>query len=107
MFKIFIGVIFLYTVFSYLTGYTESLKKTSATVSQTNSGDVFLSDGRKVVCDEETFNCPSPSYKKNFDKKLKTCTDVKLVYETCLKVTGEDVHDLDRDDGHPCDTDCT
>jgi micrococcal nuclease len=61
-----------------------------------------LSDGRRITCSKERFNCPSYSgaYKK---KKLANCEDVTKVYNYCLN----DPHGLDSsNDGKPCNADC-
>lgn len=68
---------------------------------------VYLSDGRRVTCRGEAFNCPNPSYTRNVHKKLKTCADVALVFRTCNERQRRDVHGLDtNDDGRPCEEDC-
>jgi hypothetical protein len=60
-------------------------------------------NGKKIVCSKEAYNCPSYKGKKAW-KRLKSCADVKIVWQACKS----DVHGLDKDnDGKPCEKDCS
>ena len=59
-------------------------------------------NGKPIECRVEAYNCPS--YRGPYqEKRLKSCKDVKTVWEYCKT----DVHDLDRDGDGPCDNDCS
>lgn len=61
-----------------------------------------LSDGRRVICSKNIYNCPD-RYDTSNPKQLKSCEDVKLVWDYCKG----DPHFLDRDtDNKPCETSC-
>lgn len=62
----------------------------------------IMINGSPIICDYEAYNCPG--YRGKYkEKRLKTCKDVKTVWQTCP----DDPHDLDRDgDGRPCENDC-
>lgn len=73
----------------------------NATFSKDKSDIIIKS--KPIICDHEEYNCPSAKGNKPW-KRLKNCTEVKMVWETCQK----DVHGLDRDkDGIPCEEDCS
>lgn len=60
-----------------------------------------LSDGRKIVCAYDAYNCPSD---RGTGKELANCGDVQLVWSTCKN----NIHGLDGNDkdGHPCEEQC-
>ena len=59
-------------------------------------------NGKPIICNREAYNCPS--YKGKYQsKRLRTCKDVKTVFNYCEG----DPHGLDRDsDGIPCEEKC-